>query len=218
MNTALSHPQSPPKRKRGCVFYGCITVIVLGIAAVISIWLLVSQVVKPFFGQYAAEQTVALAPSAVTPERVSEVSARVKAFGDAIVAHRAPEPLVLEGADLEALIGARPEFAPFAKYVRVNPKSDRLQGELAFPLDDFGFTGKFLNLSGTFKASLEDGLLVVTAESFLVNGSPLPEAVATELSSQNLVGELARDPVVARAIRELRTIEVKDSRVVIVPK
>lgn len=218
MNSPLPTPHGAPKRRRGCFFYGCVTVIVLGIAAAVSIWLFFTQVVKPFFGRYATEQTVALAPSSLTPEQVSEVSARVKAFGEAIVAHRPTESLVLDGSDLNALIGAVPEIASFGRYVRIHPVDDRLLGEFAFPLDDFGFRGKFLNLNGTFKASLEDGLLVVKAESVSVNGEPLPESIMQEISRENLVNELSRDPGVARALRELKLIEVKEGKVVVVPK
>jgi len=218
MNTQMANPANAPKKKRGCFFYGCITVIVLGIATVVSIWLFFTQIVKPFFGRYATEQTVALQPSSVTPERVSDISAKVKAFGESIVAHRPTEPLVLDGADLNALLESVPDLAPFAKLVRVNPVGDRLAGEFAFPLDDFGFSGKFLNLNGTFKASLEDGRRVVAAESVAVNGEALPEAFMTELSSENLVQELAREPGVAQVLRELKLIEVKDGKVYVVPK
>jgi hypothetical protein len=211
-------PQGAQQKKRGCLFYGCITVIVLALGIVLATWLFFSQVVRPFFGQYASEQTVALAPSAVTPDLIATVETRVRTFAESIAAHRPTEPLVLDEADLNALLAHLPQIAPIAQYLRVSIEDDRLRGEFALPLNGLGYADKFLNLSGTFRASLEYGLLSLTAESATVNGEPLSESVVAELQRQNLAADLLRNPEVAKVLRELKAIEVSGGRVIVTPK
>ncbi|MFM1847443.1 MAG: hypothetical protein RL417_917 [Pseudomonadota bacterium] len=218
MNYSAAQAHVSPQQKRGCFFYGCITVIVLGLMGVIAVWLLFSQVVQPFFGRYATEQTVALAPSGVTPEKVGTVRTRLTAFRDGIAAHQPTEPLALDESDLNALLRTVPDLAPLADNLRIKIANNRVGGELALPLTDFGFPGKFLNLSGTFKVSLDYGLLMMTADTVQVNGGELPETVMKELQNQNLAADFARDPAIAKVLKELKSIEVQGDKVIVTPK
>ena len=77
---------------------------------------------------------------------------------------------MLTSDDLNALIEENPEFKGMV-YVKV--EGDEVKGQVSIPLDklDFGMVrGRYLNGEADFKASLSDGVLIVTIESVEVNG------------------------------------------------
>ena len=55
------------------------------------------------------------------------------------------------------------------------------------------FRGRYLNGEADLKASLEDGVLIVTLASFEVNGKKAPEEFMTEVREQNVAKDFYKD-------------------------
>ncbi len=78
--------------------------------------------------------------------------------------------------------------------------------------------GRYLNGAASFKASLENGVLIVTAHSIEVKGKPLPEPFMSQLRNENLAKDAYRDPKNAESLRKIESIEVKDGKLTIKPR
>jgi len=129
-------------------------------------------------------------------------------------------PLVLTEKEINALIVKSANAKDLADKVHVSLNGDEITGQVSFPLSQLGWLGRgrYLNGEATFKVSLDNGVLIVTAKEIKVKGKPLPEKFMSQLRQENLAKDAYKNPKNAEAIRKLDRIEVKDSRVVITPR
>ena len=83
---------------------------------------------------------------------------------------------------------------------------NEVKGLVSIPLSGLGWLGKgrYLNGDATFKVSLENGVLMVTAEQIQVKGVPIPESVMSQLRSENLAQDAYKDPETCRGHPEVR--------------
>ena len=152
-------------------------------------------------------------------ERRRTVAERFDAFKKAVEEGTPTEPLVLNSDDLNALIEER---TPFKGKLYATIEKDKLKGEVSIPLDEipsFGLTrGRYLNGQAELKVSLEGGLLLVTIDSFEINGKQLPSQFMEGVRQQNLAKELYKDVKNVEKIRKLESIVIKDGQIIIKAK
>ena len=77
------------------------------------------------------------------------------------------------------------------------------------------FRGRYLNGEADFKASLQDGVLIVTLDSFEVNGKKAPEEFMTDCASRTWPRMPTRTRSNAEMIRKLESLEVKDGKIIL---
>ena len=188
-------------RQRGCFFYGCVIASVLTVLLIIMLAVLAFIGVRFFYG--LVEQWTSPAPMELPKVQLSEdqrKSARERflAFRTALEAGTAVDPLVLTSEDLNALIE---ESSDFKGKIYAKVEGDRLKAQVSIPLDDLDvgpLRGRFLNGEAEFKASLSDGVLIVTLDSLEVNGKQLPRSFLAELRAQNWQRTPTRTPETPR--------------------
>jgi hypothetical protein len=210
-------PQALP-RQRGCFFYGCIIALVLALlmailAAVAGYF--AYRALNQLVDQYTSTEPRKLPKVEMPPEQVKTLKERVESFRTAVEARTPTEPLVLTSDDLNALIEDNPELKGLI-YVKI--EKDQVKGQVSLPLDKLNFgmvRGRYLNGEADFKASLSDGVLIVTIESVEVNGQKIPEQFITELRKQNLAKDAYKDEKTAEMIRKLESLEVKDDKIIL---
>jgi hypothetical protein len=86
--------------------------------------------------------------------------------------------------------------------------------ELGLPI----FRGRYLNGTGIFAVGLHKGDLVVTPDSLVVKGKPLPGVYLDKIRSQNLASSLSSNPRASVAFNHLQDIRVSDGKLILVPK
>jgi hypothetical protein len=210
-----------PPRQRGCFFYGCIIAIVLTLLAAIFVGILLFAGYR-WLGRMAEEYT-ATAPEQLpvlemSAEKRQAVKDRVEAFRKAVQAGTAIEPLVLTSDDLNALIEENPELKGKI-YVKV--EGDEVKGRVSFPLDKLDMPvvgglvkGRYLNGEAGLKASLRDGVLIVTLDNFEVNGKKPPDEFMQGMRQQNLANAY-KDEKTSEMIRKLESLDIKDGTIIL---
>jgi hypothetical protein len=210
-------PQAMP-RQRGCFFYGCI------IASILAVLFVILMGVITFFGyrmlsraidEYTSTTPRDLPKVEMPAEQITTLKDRVEAFRKAVDAGTPTEPLVLTSDDLNALIDQNPDLKGLI-YVKI--EKDEVKGQVSIPLDKLNFgmvRGRYLNGEADIKASLSDGVLIVTIESVEVNGQKLPEQFITELRKQNVAKDFYKDEKASETIRKLESLEVKDGKIIL---
>src|SRR6266571_5832859 len=100
-------PASQPAKRRGCFFYGCITVLVIivliGIAGFFAIRYGLNKFTA-FVEQYTDTTPMTLPTIPMSSADYQQLDKRVTAFADAVNARKATPPLVLTGDEINALI------------------------------------------------------------------------------------------------------------------
>ncbi len=209
----MSLDDNPPK-KRGCLFYGCLAVIIFSLAASLLAYLgyryLRNQMARFLDTTPAPIETVEISPA----ER-DRLQQRLAAFKEAMDSQKIPRELALTARDLNALIAETPELKG---KVFAMIDNGRIKGRISLPLKDKGplkLKGKYLNGIATFNASLEDGTLNVTIEQVEVKGQPLPGWILSKVRAYNLAQGLQSDPRSAQTIQNLESLRVVNDVVVL---
>ncbi len=209
-------------RQRGCFFYGCVIASVLAVLLIIALALgayLLYRGFDRFLEQHTSRVPRELPKVQVSEEKRKEVVDRFKAFRQGINDGTATEPLVLTGDDLNVLVEEEPNLRG---RVYFTVEGEKIKGQVSIPLTafmDIGLTrGRYLNGEAEFKASLANGVLVVTLDSMEVNGKPIPEQLMADLRRQNLAKDAYENPKNAEMIRKFESLEIKDGKIILKPR
>ncbi len=208
------------KRPRGCLFYGGITLLVLLLVILIT-GLVGLQFARRVFNQFTDTKPAVLPTVQMSPADVGNVQRRVETFRKAVREHRSVPPLALTADDVNALIASDPELQALKGKLYVTIEGDSLKGQVAVPLEQLGmpmFTGRYLNGTGTFAVSLQNGVLRVALQEFVGKGKPLPGLYMGKIRKRNLAADANSDPRAADALSYVQDVQVKDGQLIIVPK
>ena len=205
----------PPKR-RGCLFYGCLTCVVLFLLACLLVFFAV-RFVRNRVTAYTDAAPVKMPAVEMSDADFKLLQQRTKSFSDAMEQGKTTEPLILTEDEINALIVKSSDAKDLAGKVHVSLNGEEVKGQVSLPLSFLGWfgRGRYLNGEAAFNVSLQNGVLIVTAREVKVKGQPLPESFMSQLRNQNLAKDVYKDPKNAEAIRKLESIEVKDGRVII---
>ena len=166
--------------------------------------------------EYTATAPEQLPKVEMPAEKRQALQDRVEAFRKAVNDGTATEPLVLTSDDLNALIEENDELKGMI-YVKI--EGDELKGKVSIPLDKLPlamFKGRYLNGEADLKASLFDGVLIVTLDAIEVNGKRPPEEVHDRASASRTSPRTSyKDAKNAEMIRKLESLEIKDGKIIL---
>ncbi len=209
----MNDPVPTPPRRRGCLFYGCL-VGVAGMIALLAAVLIGMHFVKKVFLDYTDTAPMALPASGLTPAQTAEIQQRCHKFLDDLSAGKTVEPLALAGTEIDAwLAPTNSAQNPFSQHARLSVEDDHLKGDVSIPI-----RGRYLNGTGTFGVSLQNGVLNVNVQTLSVKGKPLPASIMNGLRMQNFASGAQNDSNVVAIVSHLQTIQVKDGKLLLVPK
>lgn len=210
--------ESNAPRKRGCLFYGCLTL------AVVVVVVAILGYVGYQFARKSLDQTVAkyteTAPRSFETVQLSrsesdQLQQRLVRFQKALDTQAERQELVLSEREINALISQNPDLT---NRMIVRLEGDRIKGEISFPLQDIGpikLNGRYLNGLATFRVGIAAGQLIVGIDDVQVKGQPLPEPFLSELKRKNIGQEIVKDPQVLNTITKLESIDVRDGKLIL---
>jgi len=221
-----SPPPAPLPKKHGCFFYGCI----------ISLILLLVLAVGLFFGaryalsrlnrlvaQYSDTSPMPLPTVELPSDEMKALLDRISAFSDALDAHTNPAPLILTGPQVNALLATRPELAAFKGKFFVSFDGVLTKAQISLPLESLpklpmvDTKGRFLNGSGTFNVSINNGVLSVILSSLEVKGQTAPPSFIAAFQNNNLA-QNANASTNATVLRQIDSLLVTNSTLLIQAK
>ena len=216
----------PPiqKPKKGCLFYGCLTLVVLSLAVLVGGGLglyLLYQKAEAFVEQYASTEPAPLPEVRYTQDDQQLFDERLKIFAGGLAEGKPTVPLVLKGEDLNMLLAASEDLAVLAQGVRMKVEGDELKGSVSLKLGDLGapfYKDRYINGEASFRVSLAEGRLTVSPTQIVVNERPIPEDVLKAIREHNFAEGANQNPEFARTLDQLDSIEIKDGTVKVVPK
>ena len=213
----MSTEQSPPKR-RGCFFYGCLSLIIVSVAGVLVGYLAIRQVINWLVAGYTEAKPALIESIEVSSTQREDLQKRLAEFVDILQNQKATQELRLSSDDLNVLIATEPKMKDLKDKVFVIIEDDRIRGKVSIPLEKMGLSrlkGRYLNGTAEFKASLETNRLWVTLENLQVKGRPLPGKFLAQLRQWNLAEDAQHDTNTARWIQKFDSIRVTNSLVVL---
>jgi hypothetical protein len=211
----------PPKRRKGCLFYGCLTFTACFILFLVLLLAGLYQFRKVVY-LYTDASPMSLPTLNMTAEQMDAVHRRVDAFKDAVNAGRSTAPLVLTADDINALVQTDPDFKAFKGRLYVTALEDgkgKLMGSVR--LGDIGsvvFRNRYLNGTATIGVSFQNGILGITPEELTTKSKPLPGQVMDKIRSMHISSRVNDDPRASVALNRLQSIEIRDGKLILTPK
>ena len=202
----------PEKKGHGCVFYGCLTLVVLVVLFIAGGYYLYQTALNRFTDTAPRELPVV----EVSEEDWRALDERVKGFTEAIDKKvEGPVTLTLTTEDLNAMIAKDPDLKELAGKVHAAIDGEEIKVNLSLPLDDLGYPGRYFNGSAKLKVSFEDGKLNLKIREAETKGNPIPAPIVKMLEEKNLVGEVSKDPEANKDLNKLESIKVDDGKIVL---
>lgn len=216
----MTEPGAPKPRRRGCLFYGCLSGV--GCLLIILLAFLIGlHQLKRMVNFYTDTHPAVLATVQMSSREIDELKQRIENFQDAVRSGRPTPPLALTAEEINAFIQTDPDFTRLKGKLYVTIDGNRVKGQVSFPLDDLGlriFRGRYLNGSGVFAVGLQSGNLVVTPDVLVVKGKPLPGVYMDKFRSQNLAESVNNNPKASVVLHHLQEIRITDGKLILVPK
>ena len=223
----MPNPEPPLPKKRGCFFYGCITSLVLLLLIFIGIFVIARLVVNrvnKMVAEYTDTSGVAISKTDMSADELKALKDRVAAFNSAVDAHSNTPPLVLTAREINGLLASDSDLKDYKDKFYVSLDGDTIKAQVSLPLDGLvklpvvDLKGRYLNGSGTFKASVEDGALSVYVEDLEVRGKPLPAEFMKGLQAQNLAQGFNNNPNAQQPFKKYDSVLVTNSTLIIKAK
>jgi hypothetical protein len=211
----------PPKRRKGCLFYGCLTLTACFLILMV-LFLAGLYQFKRLVYQYTETAPMALPELHMTAEQMDAVQKRVDAFRDAVNAGRKTEPLALTVDDINALIHTDPELKALKGRLYVTALEDG-RGKLAgsVRLGDIGapvFRSRYLNGTATIGVAFQNGILGLMPEELTAKGKPLPAPAMDKIRSMHVATRVNEDPRASVALNRFQSVEIRDGKLILTPK
>jgi hypothetical protein len=217
-------PIVPPKKRRGCFFYGCaislMLLVVIGVAAIFVVRA-VLQKANGMILEYTEDHAVTLPKAEISGEELKALNARVAAFNAAADAHANPPPLVLSGRDINALVDNDPDLSKYREEFYISIEGNEVKGQVSLPFDQFIKTrlltteGRYLNGSGNFHTAITNGQLFVNIESMEVRGKPLSGQILDAARQSNLAMNFNNSTNAVVFLKRYDSLEVTNGQMII---
>ena len=200
----------------GCLLGGCLSVILLIVIGISATFYVGYRFYKSQLETYTSSQPVEIKSVEYTEEEVAAVKKRIDDFKAALEKGEAPEQLVLTADEINAIISSEKELKG-KLFVKI--EDGEIKGEASFPVPEVVPLGKgrYFNGSMSLKASLENGVLIVTVDNAEVNGKPVPEEFMTSMRNQNLAKDAYNDPKTAEFLRKFENLTIDDNKIILTP-
>jgi hypothetical protein len=208
-------------KKRGCFFYGCLTLGVCVVVGVVGGYFAVRYAMRAterLALDYTDLQPAAIPQTRLTADQLLGLRERVGVFQSALREASYPAELVLTSDELNAWLAERSGGSTNAGSVVVAIRGDQIEGNVSIPLSDIGpfkLKGRHLNGFATLAVGLTNQVLEIRIRQLAVKGTPLPTLLLAELQKRNLAQEIQKDPKTAEWIAKFDSIEVREGKLIL---
>lgn len=207
-----SRKRRSQKKRKGCLFWGCLGVSGIFTFALACFGLLVYL--------YIGSEPIPVPVYQGTEIQATRVKERIKQF-EAALDNNVKAEVSFTGDELNTIINTYPEFKRYKKNIHLFIEEDKIKGQVNFTPDMFySLTpwineGMWLNGVGTFKVSIERGKFHVHMERLELEKRPLPEFFMIQIREENLAAQMPIGPKRERRLSKISDIEVKNGKVYI---
>lgn len=213
---------TPQKKKSGrsCFLYGCLSLVVVVIAAVVVLYLGVRYYVNSSIQKYTETMPTKFEKITLTDEENKALQERVKNFNQDLQSTNHSAQISLDGRDLNALIAADKNLANVKDRVRVKIDGDELSCLISFPLDDMsnvpllgGLRGHYLNATASVKVALENGALTTKITGASVKNLQIPAEVLAGIEKNPSWQQLQDKPEIKKLISKIDWLKITGGKV-----
>ena len=203
--------QFAKKKRRGCFFWGCLTLglffsLVGGCTAFV-----VHQTYTFVKREYTADKPAEVPIYQPTPKEWENLQRRIADFRQAVRENNSAE-LILTADDINA-ITAKTELAGKAYF---NIEGDEVTVLGTVPLDSVvGFSGRYINGTYSVMLSIENGKFVMTPTGLTIGEEKVPSELMENLNLENFTTEINKNEVIQELVTNVNEFYLEDGKLII---
>jgi hypothetical protein len=213
--TNFPQPVAPPKKGKGCLFWGCTTLLVAAALIVVVAFAglyFMKRKLTTVATEFTETTAITLPTVEISAEELDVARSRVRNFREAARANTGAV-LELTARDINGLINSEPHLAELRGKVYITLDRDQIGGEISFPLERLwflGLEGRYLNGRVLFQVETNEQGLGVSIEELEVHGKTPPQQALKELRSVNLIEHLPKNHRVEEVLRKIDSVRVEN--------
>lgn len=191
MSQLQNNWEQEEKKKHGCWFYGCITVLVLLVVLVVTVVLGTWKIADSTIKKYTDTAPLEFSGEAYSSQTAEQASQKFQTFSDTLERQQGPATLELTEQEINAWLLHNEGFSQYDIQAEVTLDEDTASGKISFPLEQLELPlglgkGRYLNGAATLDISTREGKLFIFIQELEVKGEALPEVFMSELRTVNL--------------------------------
>jgi len=205
--------ESPERKKKGCLFWGCGGFLVLAV-----LFLGGAGYLLYMLRDLTSDAPVPIPVKEVKAGEYESVRKEIGGFEKAVEEDR-PAKLELSADDLNTMIAKDPGLKELSGSAFVTIEDGQVALDLSLPLDRFkvkvpGIEGRYLNGRFIVEMSMEDGKVSIVPVSAVVKEKPLPGWVLREIQ-KNVLDRMVGDPKFLEAAKKAKSLKVEGDKVIV---
>jgi hypothetical protein len=214
--TSNNTPQTPPtpvKKKRGCFFYGCITVIFLLVLGCVSIGITTYYLYSALTTNLTTNAPLAVQVRPYTEEQVKIAESTIQESLQKFRTHQSNLPIRIQDKDLEAMLNSGGDVK---RQVSIHIKDKILFIEANLPLDQFHLGDRYVHFSADIFVEVRNGEPLFQFKNATFNGQAFGQEDLDKVNGQlkYKVGEQFEKNGLSGEIKDLY---FEDNAIVLVP-
>lgn len=217
----MSNPPPTPGGKkssgRNCLLYGCLSMVVLVMLGILTVYLVFSYAFNSVVEQFTATEPRQFEDAALPQAEMDALKQRIATFTEALKDTNATAVLTLDAADLNALLVSNSDTQAMKDTVRVRLEDNTVVCDVSIPLSDFAklpmmsrLEGRHLNANLDLSVLLENGALFTELSGARVKDQPLPDNVVQEVQKNLPWEELKKSPEMEGFFRRVKWLRVEN--------
>ncbi len=184
----------------------------------LAIYFGVNAALGKFVENYTDLEPIDLPTVEMAEADLTMLRERVETFREAIKNNESSLPLELTSEEINALIFHDAQLQKLKGKAFLEFEENALKGQISIPLSDLKIDSdepRYINGSGTFKISVQEGKLSVVIQSIELKGKKLPESIRAVIQGKNLFENAQLDPEAQKLMRRLKKLEVREGKLVL---
>lgn len=209
------------QRRRGCVFYGCLSLVVIFVFGLLAIYIGAQFGLRKLAANYTSPSRLEIPRLVYSREEATSLEERIARFTNPNNSGAEAVPLELSAGDLNWLLQSKQPALEKVGGFSMQLATNGARALISIPLDNLGrsaLKGRFLNGEAVINVELNQGVLHFEVKSFTVNGKPLPAILLAQFQSKEFLAAVNNDPKVQQLAATISRLEIKNGKVLLWPK
>lgn len=213
---------------RGCVFYGCLTFIIILVALAVGTYFGTRKAVRMAVDMYLDTKPTELPKVQLSEGQRREALTRFERALDSAEEGKGGGTIDLSSDELNVVMRETGVLGPTKEQIYFRIETNQLKADVSMPLDQFevwrqlgnklklaNLGGRYLNGTAFLEVQVTNGVMDMKVTDVHVKGKPLPNSFTGQLKTENVAAGANKNAEAQNILKQVEKVEIKDDKVLL---